>query len=198
LKRLSHAIVPFAALALSGCNTATGAASYLENVVRGDPQVPLGIEYVLAPNATITATTSVGQIVVKAGKGLRRTYMWEGATRWVVMEPRRERWYGSLGMYYSGAGSHWFPHNGISRGVLEEGQQNFSTLEEATKWLRDRTQWLPFVYTQDGLVVSWGKTLEREQLNVEVWQLCVMHRKPNLLSGAADANISISSPTHCS
>jgi len=74
------------------------------------------------------------------------------------------------------------------------------TLEqrEATKWLRDRTQWLPFVYTQDGLVVSWGKTLEREQLNVEVWHLCVMHRKPNLLSGAADANISISSPTHCS
>jgi hypothetical protein len=100
-------------------------------------------------------------------------------------------------MYYPGPGSHWFWHNGITRGVLEEGQQNFSTVDAATEWLHKREHWLPIVYTRDGLVIGWAKNLDREQLSVEVWQLCVAHRKPAQLPNSSDARIVLSTPSRC-
>lgn len=185
------------ALVSSGCNEAVGTVAYVEDVFAGDPQVPASCEIVIEPEATVRATTSTGQITVTAGKGLRRFFTWESATRSVVMQPREKRWYGSLGMYYPGPGSHWFRHNGISRGVLEEGQQHFESQEEALRWLHQRATLLPLVFSDDGLVVGWSKNLDREQLNVEVWQLCVSNQKPSNLPGSSNDRISISKPSKC-
>ena len=158
--------------------------------IAGDAAVPPGTEIVMAPESRITATTNLGTIVVTSGKGLKRSYTWEGATRSVEMIPRRKRWYGSLGLYYPGPGEHWFPHKGISRAVLEEGQQHFASAEEALAWIKGRT-WMPFVYTSTGLVVGWGKVLARKQLNVEIWQIYIARSKPVRLPGASDTAVRV-------
>ncbi len=151
-------------------------------------------EIVMTPGMRITATTSVGVIAITAGKGLERFYTWEGATRSVAMWPRDERWYGSLGLYYPGPGDHWKEHKGITRGVVEEGQQHFASEADALKWIRAR-DWMPFVYTHDGLVVGWGKVASRRQLNVEVWQIYIKGELPVKLEGGQDDKIVVERPT---
>lgn len=148
-------------------------------------------EIVMTPGMKITAITQVGRITITAIDNLTRSYTWEGATRSVEMYPRGERWYGSLGLYYPGPGDHWKPHNGISRAVVEEGQQHFKSIQEALKWIKERA-WMPFVYRDDGLMVGWSKTLPRRQLNVEVWQILINGKKPQHLPGSRNQAITVS------
>lgn len=140
-------------------------------------------EVVMKPGMRISANTSVGKIAITATGDLTRSYTWEGATRSVEMWPRAERWNGSLGLYYPGPGEHWKEHNGITRGVVEEGQMHFKSRQEAIKWVLE-PKWIPYVHRDDGLVVGWSKTLERKQLNVDVWQIYINGKKPHRLPGS--------------
>jgi len=151
-------------------------------------------EMVMSSGMSVTVSNEVGTITVTAGRGFERRYTWDGATRSVKLWPRKERWNGSLGAYYPGPGEHWKNNHGITRGVLEEGQQHFKTLENAMSWIN-----LPYhkgcVYRGDGLMVWWGRTLERKQLNVEVWQIYVAGEKPTQLVGSHDNQIMVSQST---
>ena len=152
-------------------------------------------EFAMLPGETITATTSVGTVQVRADDWLKRSYTWEGATRSVEMWPRNERWYGSLGVYFPGDGRHWEEHHGITRGVVQEGQQHFDSVEAAMAWIsKPEQKWMPYVYRNDGLMVGWTKVLQREQLNVDVWQILINGKKPTSLPGATDAAIRVSPP----
>lgn len=152
------------------------------------PDVPTQNEIVMSEGMKITATTSVGTITITADKGLKRSYTWEGATRSVIMWPRSERWYGSLGIYYPGPGEHWKSHNGISRGVVDEGQQHFDTLEEVVAWL-DLPYNSDYVYRDDGLVVGFSKNLNRKQINVDVWQIYIGGKIPSKYQESAGDRI---------
>lgn len=154
----------------------------------GGGLLPPKNEVVMSPGMRITASTATGTIAITAVDELTRLYTWEGASRSVEMTPRHARWYGSLGLYYPGPGDHWAEHHGITRGVLEEGQQHFKSVEEALKWIKER-DWSPLVYRDDGLLVSYGKTLPRKQLDVEVWQVLVNGKKPERLPGSQNAKI---------
>lgn len=151
-------------------NTGFGLIEFVNNQRKGDPQTPTLNEIVMPPYSMIEVTTPEGKIAIKSGKGLKRYYSWDGVTRFVVMEPRTTRWYGSLGLYYDGPGFHWIGHNGIKRGVLQEGQQHFDTINEALAWLNRQSN-SDCVYRDDGLVVCCSKNLDRYQLNVDVWQI---------------------------
>ncbi len=153
-----------------------------------DRPIPARNEVVMKPESAITAKTSVGTMVITAGKGLKRSYTWDGATRSVGMLPRNERWYGSLGLYYPGPGDHWEEHKGITRGVLSEGQMHFKTEAEAVAWLRTLT-FEPHVWRNDGLVVGWGKTMLRRQLSVSIWQIYIGGKKPITLPDSQDEAI---------
>jgi hypothetical protein len=159
--------------------------------VAGGDSVPAKNEIVMSPGMVITATTSSGRISIESGKVLRRSYTWEGQTRSVVMDPRAERWYGSLGLYHPGMGQHWKEHNGITRAVTQEGQQHFKTEAEALEWLRKQPKWLPLVFRNDGLVVGWRRYLPRKQLNVDVWQIYIAGKKPAKLPGSQDDKIKV-------
>ena len=148
-------------------------------------------ELVMTNGMTITAETETGMIIISAGRGLKRTYTWEGASRSTTLWPRSERWYGSLGAYYPGPGEHWRNHNGVTRGVLQEGQQHFESEQEALDWLHKRSGYDPTVYRDDGLVVSFGKTLPRRQINVEVWQILIHDAKPQKLAGSDNSKINV-------
>ena len=153
-----------------------------------DGPVPKENEVVMSPGMKITATTPTGTITITAGKGLKRSYSWEGGTRSVEMWPRKKRWDGSLGLYFPGPGYHWKEHNGITRGVLDEGQQHFKTDAEVKAFLANR-KYMPFVHRNDGLMVGWDKTLSRNQLGVEVWQIMIDGKKPTKLEGSDDDKI---------
>lgn len=161
----------------------------VSDYIKGDPAVPNQNEIVLGQNDWVEATTKLGKIKVQAGKGLRRYYSWEGITRSVAMAPRKSRWYGSYGIYFPGPGYHWLPaHNGISRGVLEEGQQHFKTTEEALKWIELHQ---PLTYRDDGLAIFFMKTPSRHQLSVDVWQIYIDGKKPtNIPNSQNEAIIS--------
>ena len=152
-------------------------------------------ELVMTPGMSITATTKTGTITVTAGHGLKRTYTWEGASRSATLWPRSERWYGSLGAYYPAPFQPWHEHRGITRGVLEEGQQHFDSEHEALVWIRRRSgDWptiYPTVYRDDGLAVSYGKVLERRQIDVCVWQILIRGRKPHRLPGSQNNSIHV-------
>ena len=155
----------------------------------GDGSIPAGTEVVMTPGSSITAETSTGTITITAGKGLLRSYTWEGATRSVEMGARQKRWQGSLGIGWPGPGDHWKEHNGITRGVLEEAQMRFTTAAAAMKWVNQKAKELPLVYRNDGLVVGYGKNLSRRQLNVEVWQIYIGGKKPKTLAGSQNSKI---------
>ena len=175
-------------LALAGSPFSSGCVAPIPESATGDGPVPSVNEVVMAPKTSIIAETPQGAITITAGQGLKRSYTWDGATRSVEMWPREKRWYGSLGLYYPGPGNHWTTHQGISRGVVEEGQQHFKTVEDAMKWIADQT-WAPLVYRDDGLAVGMRKELSRAQLNVDVWQIYINGRKPDKLPGSQDDKI---------
>lgn len=155
-------------------------------------------EVVMTRGMKIAATNRNGTIEIEAGRDSRRKYTWDGATREVLLVVRKARWYGSLGLYSPGSGisGTFSPHNGISRAVVEEGQQHFETIKDALKWLNQPYQQRTgdTKYTNSGLVVRWSKSPSRRQLNVDVWQIYINGKKPTHLPGANDAAIQVSYP----
>ena len=136
----------------------------------------------------ITAITSEGTILISAGDDYVRTYVWDGVSRSIKMTPRKKRWYGSLGLKYPGYDT-WEEHNGITRGVFDEGQMHFDSVEEALGWIHART-WMPHVYRNDGVVVGWrNNPQESSALRVDVWQIYIRGKKPSSLTGAQDGSI---------
>jgi hypothetical protein len=205
MKRLFVALAALPLLCLQACtqspmsSAAPDSSSVKKEIVispgikNNTDSPPVKNEIVMSPGMKITATTPNGTIAVSAGNGLTRSYTWDGATRSVEMWPRTERWYGSLGLYYPGPGFHWKEHDGIARGVLEEGQQHFKTVDEALKWIRAQNS-MPHVYTKTGLVIGWMKVLSRKQLNVDVWQIYINGRKPTNLPGSQNGKILVTYP----
>jgi hypothetical protein len=150
------------------------------------PAAFIAAEMVMTPGMKIRATTSVGAMTIGTDNGFRRSYEWDGAVRWAQLDPRAERWNGSLGAYFPGPGDHWEPHKGITRGVVEEGQMHFATVGEAMDWIEAQKQQSPLAYRNDGLLVAWDKTPERNQLNVDVWQITIDGKAPTELVGSSD------------
>lgn len=156
------------------------------------PEVPPQNEIVMTEGMAITTTNDIGTIEIKSGKGLERSYTWNGGTRSVIMWPRKERWQGKFGIYYPGPGNHWKNHDGITRGVLEESQIDFPSVEKALEFINHPSRADHTVYTNDGLVVSYQK-LEGAggTLAVEVFQVLINGEKPKQLKGSKDNAIKI-------
>ncbi len=108
------------------------------------------------------------------------------------MQPREERWYGSKGVYFPGTGEHWFPHKGISRAVVQEGQLNFSSTEDAMIWLSKTPGFVRRIYRNDGLCVWYSLFPARNQLSCDVFQIYINGTKPSNLPGAEDSKIAVS------
>jgi hypothetical protein len=145
-------------------------------------------EIVMTKGMEITATTGEGTIKILAAEGFERIYMWNDCIRKVEHWPRKQRWYGSKGIYFPGPGFHWKDCNGVKRAVVEEGQQHFDTNDEALEWIKKR-RYMDYVYTHNGLMVGWH--IEEHTLSCEVWQIMVKGEKPEELEGCEDEKIQI-------
>jgi hypothetical protein len=146
-------------------------------------------EIVMTKGMEITATTDEGTIRILAGEGFERIYMWDDCIRKVEHWPRKQRWYGSKGIYFPGPGFHWKDCGGVKRAVVEEGQQHFENESAALEWINKR-RFMDYVYINDGLMVGWH--IEEHTLSCEVWQIMINGKKPVGLEGSEDAKLSIS------
>jgi hypothetical protein len=178
-----------------------------------DPQVPttgskepeMGVmieasEMVMPPMSQITATTRVGTIAITAGVEFKRCYSWDEATGCLNLEPRNERWIGSLGAASYGTLQFWRDYNGIDRAVTDEGQHNFSTVDEFRDWLTTEFGTVVInlvspVYRDDGLLVGWlngaglGGGGRGRTLMVWVEQIYINGKKPTKLPGSQNDKI---------
>jgi hypothetical protein len=169
-------------------------------------------EAVMVEGMSISFTNAHGSMTVTAGTEFERRYIWAADTRTVIMWPRKKRWYGSLGMYNSGAFitgklEPWKEHDGIKRYVVEEGQRHFTNVTDAVKWIRQgsgKPDNLDYIFNDTGLVVGMDKqprSLEERKktdfpgtLEVDVWQIYINGKKPQKLEGSSNASITVYYP----
>jgi hypothetical protein len=152
-------------------------------------QIPAQNEIVMKEGMKITAINKYGAITITAGKGLKRSYTWEGETRTLTMIPRKERWDGSLGLYNPGDWR-WKENAGITRAVVEEGQLHFNTQEELQSYISRYSEKDEIVYNDNGLFVSWGPTDGGGgTLSVLLWQFYIQGKKPEKLPGSKNDKI---------
>lgn len=52
-------------------NTGSGFIELANNIIKGDPRIPVNNEIVMPPDSIIEATTPQGKISIKSGKGLK-------------------------------------------------------------------------------------------------------------------------------
>lgn len=160
-------------------------------------------ELVLQEDVRLTATTASGTVGVIAGQGLARTYEWNGCSLESSMMARSERWYGARGIYDPADRGpvgllfgKLFGCNGISRTVVEEAQIHFTKRSTAERWIEHQAGSLfESVWSNDGLLIVWGVSPNRQQLSVYVWQVCIGGLKPNQLHGARDEAIQLARVT---
>ncbi len=150
-------------------------------------------EIVMMDGMSITASNLLfGTITVTANKGLVRSYTWAGDTRTVTMWPRKERWYGSLGIYYPGPGPHWKEHDGVTRAILNEGYQDFNSMESLLEYIQRYKDRGTITYNDNGLFLSWHKTTGAGgTLYVTVWQFMINGNIPNKIPGSQNDKLRV-------
>jgi hypothetical protein len=143
-------------------------------------------EFVLYEGVTLKAILGDETLRISASKLLQRSYFWHTCELGAELNPRRSRWYGSMGGYNAGAsfGLSAGGCNGISRPVVGEGQIHFDNHETAEKWIKRQPDFFKKVWNTDGLLVTWATIPERSQLNVDVWQMC-LNGKPYTPAGVS-------------
>ncbi|WP_293627563.1 SH3 domain-containing protein [Salinisphaera sp.] len=187
-RSIAFAVCVTALLLLGGC--ATGPRIVTPEpppIPEGGDAVPENNEIVLSDGTQIVADAPWGRIKIEAGPGLRRVYTWRGNRRGVILEPRSERFAGSMGIRYEGQPPVWEAADGITKVDVEEGQRRFETVDDAMIWMQIRR--LRYAYTNDGLVVGW-KT-KGDTLTVEVWQFYIDGEKPTTLPGADNTRVAV-------
>jgi hypothetical protein len=152
----------------------------------------------IPPLTRIVAHTRVGEIQITSGRGRLRTFRWDGVTRSLELQPPESgtegdslfftRRYGRDGVrrpWYD-----WAEHNGIVCGEEWEGVKSFRTQADAEVWLaKKQNRTMPFVWSNDGLVVGWSTHVDWRALTVECYQVLVDDKKPVQLAGSDDRSL---------
>lgn len=144
-------------------------------------------------DVTIEAHADNSSVKIISSKGFDRIYEWDDCKLKSNMGARRQRWYGSMGIY-DPAPSFGFSFggcSGISRTVVQEGQIHFDDFQFAYKWIQRHPKSDKTVWTNDGLLVSWNIVPGRMQLNVDVWLICIDGKRPKQLDGATDSAVKV-------
>ena len=146
-------------------------------------------ELVLEENVIVEATNKNGTVLIEYISPLVRRYKWDKHDELRTLIPRKERWLGLLGAYDPAEQNIW---NIFSpRIVAEDSRLYFNNKTELEEWLFQSREVKDWVYTNDGLVAGFFKSPDRNQVNIEVYQLYVDGIKPTILEGSRPENIKI-------
>jgi len=155
-----------------------------------NPNVTPVRDAVLKSGETVEATNSNGKVKISYVTAQKRRYEWNGRSRVITMIPREEPFDGKLGLYEPA--DSWGFVFWKERLVVQESVINFANLNEVDAFLRQTKDYMDWVYSSDGLVVGFGRTPARNQVNIDLWQLLLRGEKPKQLSGSKSDAIRIS------
>lgn len=141
---------------------------------------------VLGPGESVAATNRFGAVTISYVSPVKRKYAWEGGTQVVKMIVRGEPFQGRTGLY--DPADRWVFTPGV-RLVVQESVMDFASYEQVYARLYEGSAVMDWVYTPDGLVVGFGRSPSRDQINVDVFQFLVQGRKPEGLKGARPLQI---------
>lgn len=142
---------------------------------------------VLDQGQSVEASNNNGTIRISYVSPTKRKYEWDGKSRTVKMIARAEAFQGRWGLY-DPADSWGFSFSEV-RMVVEESVRDFEDMEQLRAALVQSSAVLDWVYTSDGLVVGFGRTPSRKQINIDLFQLLVRGQKPSGLAGARPEQI---------
>lgn len=143
---------------------------------------------VLSPGQTVEATNKNGGIRISYQGPTGRKYEWDEQQKVLKLKVRPEPFQGKLGLY-DPADSWLF--SGGTRLVVEEAVRDFENEEQMNAALVESNDYMDWVYTNDGLVVGFGRTPARRQVDVDLWQFLLRGRKPTNLPGARPDRIGL-------
>lgn len=145
-------------------------------------------EAVMTEGMSILVYTQYGKLLIDAGKGAERNYTWDGETFKATLTPRRNRWYGALGLYHPQLRP---PHKNVAHMVAEEHQTHYNSAKEAIKYM-NTYEGSEGIYRDDGIFVRFIKqTSEKGEIfiNILVAQIMINGEKPAELPGSQNKRI---------
>ena len=146
-------------------------------------------ELAMQPGMTIVATNKNGKVTIEYISSLKRRYRWGEFDETRFLIPRKERWLGRLGAYEPAEAHLWEIFS--PRIVAEDSQLHFENLNDLELWLNQGSAVLDWVYTDNGLVVGFAESPERNQVNIEIYQLYINGKKPSQLDGSQPEKLEI-------
>ena len=144
---------------------------------------------ILKPGETVEANNSNGKVRIAYVAATKRRYEWNEKSRVVTLIPREEIFDGKLGLYEPA--NAWALPFSKDRLVVQESIINFENLSEIEAFLVQSKDYMDWVYNDDGLVVGFGRTPARRQIDIDLWQLLLHGKKPTGLSGARPDRIQL-------
>ena len=150
-------------------------------------------ELALEPGMIIEATNKNGTVIIEYLSPLERRYKWGKHDEKRTLIPRKERWLGQLGAY-DPATTYILSYG--PRIVAEDSQMHFESMDEVKAQLYESSAVLDWVYTDNGLVIGFAESQNRNQVNIEVYQYYINGQKPTKLEGSRPENIKIKRPNN--
>lgn len=144
-------------------------------------------ETVLSPGQSVEATNKYGTVRLSYVSPVKRKYEWDGKSRIVKMIVRDEPFQGKLGLYEPA--DSWVFLSTKTRLVVQEAVRHFDNEEQIKAALIEGSAVMDWVYTNDGLVIGFGRSPARRQINIDLFQFLLRGQKPSTLAGARPSNI---------
>ncbi len=163
--------------------------SSLTFVANGQAEIAEVKGAVLEPGQSVVATNKNGTVRISYVSPTKRKYEWDGQSRIIKMIPGEEEFTDPLGIIHpSFAGMYnpadvWFVCFQV-RLVVSEGSMNFKNEKDLYAFVHQGSDVMDWVYTSDGLVVGFGRSPGRQQINFYLYQLLLNGKKPSDLKGA--------------
>jgi hypothetical protein len=137
---------------------------------------------VLQCGQSLVATNKNGSVRITYLSSLKRKYAWNGNTRIVKLIPMQPITPNVTGLYEPA--DFWGINPFLIRLVAVEATHEFESMDQIYRFLRQSSLIMDWVYTNEGLVVGFGKCPARQQIDIYVWQLLLNGKKPSGLKGA--------------
>jgi len=137
---------------------------------------------VLSPGQSVEASNKNGNVRISYLSPIKRKYEWDRRSRIVKMIAREKPFQGKLGLYEPA--DSWGLNPFKIRLVVQESVLDFDSIDQIYAFLRQSSAYMDQVYTSDGLVVGFGRTPARNQIDFDLWQILLRGRKPTDLRGA--------------
>ena len=137
---------------------------------------------VLKPGTTVEATNKNGFVRISYVDTTRRKYTWDKRSETIRLIARKEPFRGELGLYEPAAS--WGLNPWETRLVLDESVRDFESEQQLQNALVEGSAVMDWVYTNDGLVVGFGRIPARKQINIELFQFLLRGKKPRVIAGA--------------